>query len=230
MISRRAIAVCALGALFGSRLAAQDPARYRTFELRTELASVLRLTGMPSSDVKTIHRRPALLQELEWRPSRWVAGSMEASTDPVEQMIFSFYNDQLYRIVVDYRHDRTEGMTDADMVEAISATYGTTAKRTAGAPRVVSRVEVESGSPVARWGDAEHGMVLYRISSSAGALRLIITDSPLDDLGRKAAIQAEHLDEQEAPRREMARQKKERDDNRAATEKARAANKGVFQP
>jgi hypothetical protein len=45
---------------------------------------------------------------------------MSISTDPVERIVFSFCNDQLFRVAIDYGHDRTEGMTDADMVEAIS--------------------------------------------------------------------------------------------------------------
>ena len=33
----------------------------------------------------------------------------DTAEDPVEQMVFSFYNNQLFRIVVDYRQERTEG-------------------------------------------------------------------------------------------------------------------------
>ena len=69
--------------------------------------------------------------------------------------MFSFYNDQLFRIVVDYSHDRTEGMTQADMIEALSDVYGAVLpKTTRSAGRVASAVETESGSPFARWGDA----------------------------------------------------------------------------
>lgn len=231
MMNARTLAICAFGmALVGHRLDAQDLSRYRTFELGSTLASVATLTGVASSDAKTIHQRPALLQDLEWRPSRWVPGSTSASTDPVEQIVFSFYNNQLFRVVIDYGRDRTDGMTDADMIAAISAVYGTSVKRVPGAVRVASRVEIESGSPVARWGDAEHAVVLYRTPSYREAFRLIMTEPALDDLAGKAAIQAMRLDEQEAPRRELARQNKERDDGRAAAEKARIANKGVFRP
>jgi hypothetical protein len=38
------------------------------------------------------------------------------------------------------------------------------------------------------------------------------------------------LEERDAPKRELARQKKEKDDSVAATEKARAANKKIFRP
>jgi hypothetical protein len=116
------------------------------------------------------------------------------------------------------------------MTDGISAVYGTPVKRVPGAARIGSQVEAESGSPVARWGDADHAVVLYRTSSYGEAFRLIVTESTLDGLARKAAIQAMRLDDQEAPRREIARHKKEQDDGRSAAEKARVANKAIFKP
>ena len=226
----RTLAICAFGIVFSAvGLEGQGLSQYRNFELGSDLASVATLAGVASSDAKTIHQRPAVLQDLEWRPARWNVGSTAASTDPVEQIVFSFYNDQLFRAVVDYAHDRTEGMTDADMIEANSATYGTPVKRIAGT-RVASPVEVESGLAVARWGVDGRAVVLYRTSSYREVFRLIVTDPALDDLARKATTQAVRLDAQEAPNREITRLKKERDDGRAAAEKARVANKAVFRP
>jgi hypothetical protein len=83
---------------------------------------------------------------------------------------------------------------------------------------------------VARWGDPEHAVVLYQSSSYGAAFRLVVTDTRLENLARKAEAQAVRLDAQEAPAREIARQQKERDDKRAAAEKARTANKDVFRP
>lgn len=229
MMNPRALASCAFGlVLLTQGLDGQGLAHYRNFDLGSDVAAVVALTGVAPSEVKTIHQRPAALQGLEWRPSHWVVGSAVASTDPVEQIGFSFYNDRLFRIVVDYEQDRTEGMTDADMVEAVAAVYGVPAKRPSGPVRAASRIEAESGTPLARW--AADTVVLYRTSSHRGAFRLIVTEPTLDDLARKATIQAARLDEQEAPRREVARLKKEQDDVRAAAEKARIANKKVFRP
>ena len=212
-------------------LEAQDLSQYRNFELGSDLASVSTAAGVAASEAKKIHQRPAVLQDLEYRPSHWVAGSNATSEDPVEQIAFSFYNDQLFRIVVDYGHDRTEGMTGADMIEAISAVYGPRLPQTSRARgRAASRLESESGSPVARWGDSQHAIVLYQTSSYGAAYRLVVTDVRRDDLARKAETQALRLDDQEAPQREVARQQKERDDGRAAAAKARAVNKGVFRP
>ena len=231
-MNARTFAICVVGAVvFAPGLDGQGLSQYRNFELGSDLASVSTLAGIASSDAKIIHQRPAVLQDLAWRPSHWVEGSTSPSTDPVEQIVFSFYNDQLFRVVVDYGHERTEGMTDADMIEAISSEYGTPLKRTSRVPvRVASRLETESGSPLARWGDTGHAVVLYRTSSYGEAFRLIVTEAPLDALARKAETQATRLNEQDAPRREIARQKKERDDARAAAAKARVANKGIFRP
>jgi hypothetical protein len=221
----------ALGAvLLSGTVDAQGLAQYRNFELKSSVAAVSGLAGVPASEARMIHERPAVLQDLNWRPSRWVVGATSTSTDPVEQIAFSFYNDQLFRVVVDYGHERTEGMTDADMTAAISAIYGTPVTRLPGGARIASQVEAESGAPVARWGNTEHAVVLYRTSSYGEAFRLIVTESSLDGLARKAAIQAMRLDDQDAPRREIARQKKEKDDGRSAAEKARVANKAIFKP
>jgi hypothetical protein len=224
-------AIGAIGfALLTRGVDGQRPAQYRNFTLGSDLASVSALAGIATSEAKTIHQRPAVLQDLEWRPSAWNIGSAGPSTDPVERMAFSFYNDQLFRIVVDYGRDRTEGMTDADMVEGISAVFGAPVKRTARVGRPASRVEVESGSPVARWEGAEQAVTLHRSSMYGDSFRLIVAEPRLDALASKAEITAARLDEQEAPRREIARQKKERDDGRVAAEKARAANKRTFRP
>lgn len=205
--------------------------RYRDFALGSNLGSVADRASIAPSSAKTVHQRPAVLQELEWRPSHWIAGSIAPSTDPVEQIAFSFYNDQLFRIVVDYRHERTLGMTSADMIEAISASYGTPLRRMAPAPgRGVSRLEAESGAPVANWGDGEYSVVLYQTSHYTTAFRLMVTDTRLGGLARTAAAEAVRLDSQEAPQREMARQKKEQDDERATADKARPANKENFRP
>ncbi len=232
MMHARTLAFCAAGIICATpALGAQGLSQYRGFELGGDLASVSALAGIASSDAKTIHQHPAVLQDLEWRPSHWIPGSTASSTDPVEQVLFSFCDDQLFRIVVDYGHERTEGMTDADMIEAISAVYGAPLPRTSPvARRQVSRLESESGSPVSRWGDTGHSVVLYQTSSYRAAFRLIVTDTRLEGLARAAETQAQRLDDQDAPQRAVARQQKERDDARAAAAKARAANKSVFRP
>lgn len=231
MIDTRTFATAALGIiLLSNGIEGQSVAQYRNFALGSNVATVATLIEASASEAKTIHQRPALLQELEWRPSRWVGGSMAESTDPVEHVVFSFYNDRLFRVVVDYSQNRTAGMTEVDMIEAISTVYGPPATRSSEIVRVAPPRETEPRSAVARWGDAMYSVVLYRSESFGEGFRLIVTDSSLVDAARKATIQGARLDEQDAPRVEAARQKQQRDDRRAALDKARVANKAVFRP
>ena len=231
LIRPRGFAICVVGLVLATHgVAGQSLAQYRNFELGSTLAAVAGLIGVSPSQAKVIHQRPVVLQDLEWRLSQWINGSGASSTDPVEQIVFSFYDDRLFRIVVDYDRNRTEGMTQADMLDAIAEIYGVPVKQTAALGRTISNVEAAAGTPVARWRDAGHTAVLYRVSTYRGEFRLIVTDTALDALAQKATIQAVRLHDREAPQREVARMKKEQEDNRAAAEKARIANKKVFRP
>jgi hypothetical protein len=229
MMTARTLAIVALGiVLSSSPLLGQDKSRYRDFQLGGNLPSISALAGVAVSEAKTIHQRPALMQELQWqRP--YVSSSATPETDPVKQITFSFYNDQLSSMIVDYDRDRTSGLTDADLIEAISAEYGPRLKTIARTGRVISHVEEESGTAVARWGDAEYSVVLYR-SSYASGFRMIVASPRLEALARTSEAQALRLDDQEAPRRELERQKKEAADTRTAQEKARVVNKAAFRP
>jgi len=231
MIDLRTLAAGVFGiVLSGYSVGAQGHAQYRDFRLGGDLASVATLAGVAASDAKVIHERPAVMKELSWRPSYWISGSSKPQTDPVQQIIFSFYNDQLFRLVIEYDRRRTDGMTDGDMIQAISVAYGPQMTAKLGTTTAaVSQIEAESGTPLARWGDSEYSVVLYR-SAYVSAFRLVVTSPKLDALARTAAAQALRLDTREAPQRELARQQKEKEDARAAQEKAREANKALFRP
>jgi hypothetical protein len=219
----------ALFALSWSALRAQDRPQYRDFQLGSNLPSISALVGVAASEAKTIHQRPSVMQELQWQRPYSSSTSTLAGTDPVKQITFSFYNDQLSRMIVDYDRDRTIGMTDSDLIEAISTAYGPPLKIVARTGRTVSHIEEESGTPVARWGDAGYSVVLYR-SSYASGFRMIVASPRLEALARTAEVQALRLDELEAPRRELERQKKEAADTRISQEKARVVNKAAFRP
>src|ERR1051326_5106201 len=112
-------------AFFTPVLRAGDLSRYREFQLGMNLLAVEGQTQMKTSEVKMVHQRPAIIQDLEWRPRNF---SRFAESDPLKDVLLSFYNSQLFRIVANYDRYRTEGMTDEDMIDAISATYGAAAK------------------------------------------------------------------------------------------------------
>ena len=138
-------ATAALGLLLlNTSLQSQGQSRYRDFQLGGTLPSISALTGVAASEARTIHVRPAMMQELQWQRPYSVSSTPRAQIDPVKQIVFSFYNDQLSKMVVDYDRDRTAGMTDADVIDAISAEYGTRLKPGVKTSRgVVSHVEEE---------------------------------------------------------------------------------------
>ena len=76
---------------------------------------------MKQSEVKVIHSRPVLIQNLVWRTQPTISSSSaESPTD----LVFSFYEGKLFRIVVKYDRHEIEGLTADDMIEATSRTYG----------------------------------------------------------------------------------------------------------
>lgn len=88
----------------------QDLSRYQQFQLGMDLLAVAKRADVKPSEARVIHQRPAVIQELEWRPQDSLGSSSAA--DPVKEILFSFYNDELFRMQVTYDHYRTEGLTD----------------------------------------------------------------------------------------------------------------------
>jgi hypothetical protein len=205
-------------------LHAQSRGQYRDFQLGASLDSTASVAGIVTTEPRTLHSRPALIQELQWRRPY-------PASDSVQQITFGFYNDQLSRMVVDYDRDRTAGLTDADLIEALTTVYGAPFK-TAGTKAgdgVASQLEQESGTPLARWHGADYSVVLYRSSYAAG-FRIVVSSPRLEALSRTAIAQAGRLDERDAPRREIERQRKEAAAALGLQEKARATNKPAFRP
>src|SRR5947209_16444239 len=139
-------------------LRAQDLSKYRHFALGMSVTKVLERTGQKTADVKLIYGRPALVQEVNWWPPN-LPGTLFQS-DTVEQILFSFYNGELYKISVTYDQTSTEGLTTEDMVKSISAKYG---------PATNVVVETDSAKndrydvtqrPVASWEDAQYSFNL----------------------------------------------------------------------
>jgi hypothetical protein len=207
---------------------ARDLSSYRDFQLGMDLFAVAKRADMERSEARTIHQRPALIQELEWRPQDSLGSS--AMADPVRNVLFSFYNGELFRILVSYDQYKTEGLTDEDMVEAISAVYGT-GTRPAAKVILFSSFYVynDSEKVIARWEDLQYSFNLFR-SSYQPVFGMLVYSKQLDPLAQAAIVKAIELDELEAPQREIERQKKEDQETRTAAEKARSVNKAAFRP
>jgi hypothetical protein len=227
MISARSLAISISWAVLSAPLIySQDLSRYREFQFGMDLPAVAKLVDMKPSEAKLIHRRPAVIQELTWQPRLSLSSSQP---DPVRTIFFSFYNGELFRIVVNYDRYKTEGLTTEDVIEAISAKYGTATKPAAEIIFSSSQVYNDSEVVIARWEDSQYSFNLFR-SSYQPTFGMVGFSKRLDGLGRAAVAEAIRLDEQEAPQREIKRQKKQDEENRAAEEKARLANKPNFRP
>jgi hypothetical protein len=214
--------------LSAQAVTAQEMFRYREFEMGMDIASVAKLTSTPASAAKAIHARPVDMKDLEWRPRNY-SGSASPQNDPVDVMLFRFYDNQLFKVIVDYDRRRTEGMSAADMIEAISATYGPVSQvpsRQFGTPTVQYGFP---DTPLGVWGTAEYSVTLLRVAYPA-AFRLVVASTRLDDMARTASVAAIKLDVAEAPQRELDRQKREADASAAAQERAKTENKAQFKP
>jgi hypothetical protein len=208
-------------------LDAQDPARYREFALGSGIEAVAKLTGTTPSEAKAIHQRPVMMQNLEWRP-RYSSRGASPRTDPAELIVFRFYDDQLFRVIVDYDRDKTEGMTVKDMVDAISAAYGPPVTPLPK-PRQSDLGYGAPDTPLAIWGNKDYSVTLLRVAYPV-SFKLIVALTRLDTLARAASVEAVRLDLLEAPQREIARQKREAEEAVAARDKAQIENKAVFRP
>jgi hypothetical protein len=204
-------------------LRAQDLSKYRHFTLGMSLTRVLERTEQKMTDVKVVHDRPALVQELNWWPPNIPGPALQSDT--VEEILFSFYNGELYKISVTYDPTSTEGLTEEDMMKSISAKYGPptyVALAIDSAP--AGRYDVTQ-KPVASWIDAQYSFNLVR-SSLSDRLGLVIYSKRLNTEAELAAVEAVKLEEQEGPQREADRQKKQVDD----LETARQKNRKIFRP
>jgi hypothetical protein len=204
---------------------AEDLSKYRSFQLGADIATINKLTGTDPSQTKVIHRRPALIQELEWRPRSLGSPS---ETEPAKEMVFTFYNGDLFRMVINYDRYETEGMTASDLVEAISATYGVATKpipETVTAPERYGNQE----QVVAQWQDSQYRFELIR-SSYGPAFRLVGLVKRLETPVQTAVTEAARLDDKEAPQREAERTAREAETERDKLEKARSVNKAKFRP
>src|SRR6516225_8243980 len=216
--------LCLVVLLFAAPLLrAQDLSKYRHFTLGMSLTTMLERTDQKMAEVKVIHGRPALIQELTWWPSN-IPGTSYRS-DTVEQILFSFYNGQLYKISVTYDRTSTEGLTVEDVVKSISAKYGP-------ATNVVLEINATKNDrydvrqkPVASWEDAQYSFNLAR-SSFSDDLGLIIYSKRVNAEAELAIVEAVKLEEQEGPQREAERVKKQMDD----LEVARQKNQKTFRP
>jgi len=204
-------------------LRSQDFSKYRHFTLGMSLNRVLERTEQKIADVKVTHDRPALIQELTWWPPSLPGTSLQS--DAVEQILFSFYNGELYKISVTYDRSATEGLTAEDMVKSISEKYGPPTSDVPDFDFALNEPYVATQKPAASWEDSQSSFNLVR-SSFSGVLGLVIYSKRVNAEADLAIAEAAKLEKQDQPKIEAERQKKETDDLEAARQK----NRKIFHP
>jgi hypothetical protein len=203
MISRAAI-VLAMIALWDPLIHAQDLSKYRNFSFGMSAASVLKLAEEKPADLITIHVQPALIQELTWYPPLPFASPRPA--EPVKKVLFSFYDGELYRMVVTYDSDAIKGLTNEDMIRILAAKYGTATRPAAEVNVPADDSYRVTESVIARWEDPQYSLNLFR-SSMLDTFEVDLFAKRLDSQATTAIAESIKLERQEAPQKEAARVK-----------------------
>ena len=207
------------------QVAAASPVytQYRGVSIGDSPSAVVATLKLTPADVVVVTSRPTLVEQITWRPNQFITGR-PTPTDALWEMVLTFHGGRLARIVATYERDRTEGMTDADLHAAFTATYG----RAMLVPTIGSAAAGDSQT-IGQWGDGDTLVVLWRETYPR---RIHVTVSSVaDDRMMQAAIASgKLLDAIEAPARDVVRRATDDFALRQRAAKTRGDNKAAFKP
>jgi hypothetical protein len=226
LLAMGTVAVVLAGIAAPAQTAGSTLSRYRGVALGDSVPTVIAVLGAPASDIKVVSERPSLVQELTWRPNRFISGAISAP-DSLAEMVLTFHAGQLVRIVATYDRERTAGLTEADFQDAIGAAYGTTLLQSSAA--WTQHEGPMERKTFGRWEDPDTLILLWsdRYPSRTG---LTISTIAADALMQEAVAAAKRLDAAEAPARELALREANAAALRIRNEKIRLENKAAFKP
>jgi hypothetical protein len=224
---RRVVVVWLFLATCASLLAAQSRHDYRMYRMGDDPLSIAQQLGVPSP-ADAVPGVVGPVRELRWRAQRVRPGDTP-SGDPVALLVFSFYEDQLFRIVIDYSTERTEGMTEADMVAAVSRTYGPPAKRTDPPNPVGLHPQRPVDSVVAQWIAGELRVALLAVRDQS-VFRVIVASVPLERRARGAGAHEASADLQDWASIDVERPSASIEKAGSAQDRTRQANIASFIP
>ena len=206
---------------------AQPPlSRHRDITLGDTVQVVAERLKVARREVTILHARPALVEELIWRPNRY-ASSPTSTTDSVADVMMTFHADRLARMVVVYDRERTQGLTDADLVEALMEVYGRPSL--ASTPTQPARDPSSERRTFGRWEDADTVVLLWR-EVYPNRVGLTITSITGDRALQEAIAAGQRLYLSEAPQRDVDRRAAEAQAVAARDEQLRLENKKKFKP
>jgi len=196
---------------------------YRGVSLGDSVQVVVDHLRLVAADVKVVHERPTLVQEVTWGPSR--VTSIEP--DPLAEMILTFSAGRLARIAVSYDRERTQGMTNEDLQEAMGSVYGVS--MLIATPLQTTSTPSAERQTIGRWEDAETLLLLWR-EQYPNRVGLTITSLAGDQALQQAIAEGARVDAAEAPARDLPRRIDEAAAIQARAEKIRQDNKAKFKP
>ena len=226
MNSSHALVIAVGLVVSGPLVHAQELSRYRAYVLESSVDTVVATIGARATEVSTLHKRPARIQELQWRAP--YASPASAPVDPVRAVAFTFVDNALYQVLVTYDRERTAGLTNEDVIQALSSSYGPPTLKSIVRTELPSAM-LDDAIALAQWSDATTSLTLLRGMYSPD-FQLILLSKALSARARGAIREAIRLDALEAPQREMEKRKQELAEASAARDKTRATNKAAFQP
>ena len=163
--SRVAAAASLVFILGGQSLVAQAPFQDREYSL------------VCSATVVGIVNRPSVIHSVKWRARDM--GSGGTLVDPVQEVLFTFHNDELYQMVVSYDRGRTAGLSNDDVVDTFTAIYGAPLVRNARTARNGLSADIGPGMALlAQWEDARWQLTLQRNTYSAQYQLLVVSKAP----------------------------------------------------
>lgn len=219
----RNIAVCLAFAGLSVPLShAQDLSKYRQFSLGASLDEVSKQIDQLPTNASMIQERPATIQQLEWWP---VSLNSLTKVEPVQKVVFSFYEGTLYKVEATYDDEATAGLTTTDMIRAISASYGTPTTVDNELASRTSQTYDATESPVAQWEDSRYTVSLIR-DPFVNTFHLVMVSKQMNAQAEASAVAAAKQELADAPQNEIARGKKAADD----LETERQANLKAFRP
>jgi hypothetical protein len=199
---------------------------YRGLTLGDSVQAVVDRLHLVASDIKVVHERPTVVQEVTWRPHRFVSGTT-VEPDPLAEVILTFHAGRLARITVTYDRERTQGLTNADLHEVLGSVYGPSMLVAVPTQRTVT--PPADRQTIGRWEDAETELLLWR-EHYPSRVGLTITSIAAARGLQEAVADGERLTAAEAPARDLARRTAEAAATAARDERIRLENKAKFKP
>jgi hypothetical protein len=222
--SRVATVVCA--AVMAVQVVAASPvySRYRGVSIGDSVGTAVASLGMTASDITVLHSRPSLVQQLTWRPNQFFTGRTGPS-DAVAEMVLTFHNGRLARLVATYEREKTAGLTNVDLRDSFTTVYG---------PSMLVPTATGPASPgqpdiIGQWGDGETLVVVWR-EVYPPRVKVTVSSVVGNRLMQDAVASGVRLDAIEAPTRDIVRRVNDDLTQRRRAEQSRIDNKAAFKP